>query len=56
MPICYPADEVLKEAVNECLEGQTEDFYFIVINSLPEKMLQMHWTQKGLYWKIKCSL
>ena len=37
MPICYPADEALKEAVNECLEGQTEDFYFIVINSLSKK-------------------
>jgi len=34
---CYPDDEALKEAVNEWLEGQTEDFYFSGINSLPEK-------------------
>ena len=30
-------DEALKEAVNERLEGQIEDFYFSAINSLPEK-------------------
>jgi len=28
---------VLKEAVKEWLEGQTEDFYFTGINSVPEK-------------------
>jgi len=28
---------VLKEADKEWLEGQTEDFYFSGINSLPEK-------------------
>jgi len=33
----YPDDEVLKEAVKEWLEGQTEEFYFSGINSLPEK-------------------
>jgi len=37
MPVCYPDDEALKEAVKEWLEGQTEDFYFSGINSLPEK-------------------
>ena len=36
-PVRYPDDEVLKEAVKEWLEGQTEDFYFSGINSLPEK-------------------
>jgi len=30
-------DESLKEAVKEWLEGQTEEFYFSGINSLPEK-------------------
>jgi len=35
--VCYPDDEALKEAVREWLEGQTEDFYFSGINSLPEK-------------------
>ena len=30
-------DEALKEAFKEWLEGQTEDFYFSGINSLPEK-------------------
>ena len=47
MPVRYPADEALKEAVTvkEWLEGQTEDFYFSGINSLPEKMSQMRWTQ-----------
>jgi len=34
--VCY-ADEALKEAVKEWLEGQTEDSYFSGINSLPEK-------------------
>jgi len=33
----YPDDETLKKAVKEWLEGQTEDFYFSGINSLPEK-------------------
>jgi len=33
----YPDDEVLKEAVKKWLEGQTDDFYFSGINSLPEK-------------------
>ena len=33
----YPDDEALKEAVKEWLEGQTEEFYFSGINSLPEK-------------------
>ena len=33
----YPDDEVLKEAVKEWLEGQTKEFYFSGINSLPEK-------------------
>ena len=33
----YPDDEALKEAVMEWLEGQTEEFYFSGINSLPEK-------------------
>jgi len=42
MPVRYPADEALKEADKEWLEGQTEDFYFSGINSLPEKMSQMH--------------
>jgi len=28
MPVRYPDDEALKEAVKEWLEGQTEDFYF----------------------------
>jgi len=37
MPVRYPDDEALKEAVQEWLEGQTEDFYFGGINSLPEK-------------------
>ena len=37
MPVRYPADEALKEADKEWLEGQTEDFYFSGINSLPEK-------------------
>ena len=37
MPARYPADEALKEADKEWLEGQTEDFYFRGINSLPEK-------------------
>jgi len=37
MPVRYPDDEALKEAVNEWLEGQIEDFYFSAINSLPEK-------------------
>jgi len=36
-PVRYPDDEALTEAVNEWLEGQTEDFYFSGINSLPEK-------------------
>jgi len=35
--IHYPYDEVLKEAVKEWLEGQTEDFYCSGINSLPVK-------------------
>jgi len=30
-------DEALKEAVKEWLKGQTENFYFSGINSLPEK-------------------
>jgi len=38
-PVRYPDDEALKEAVKEWLEGQTEDFYFSGINSLPEKCL-----------------
>ena len=33
----YPDDEALTEAVKKWLEGQTEDFYFSRINSLPEK-------------------
>jgi len=33
----YPDNEALKEAAKELLEGQTEDFYFSGINSLPEK-------------------
>jgi len=33
----YLDNEVLKEAVKEWPEGQTEDFYFSGINSLPEK-------------------
>jgi len=37
MPVCYPYDEALKEAVKEWLEEQTEDFCFSGINSLPEK-------------------
>jgi len=37
MPVHYPDDEVLKEAVKKWLEGLTEDFYFSGINSLPEK-------------------
>ena len=53
MPICYPADEVLKEAVNECLEGQTEDFYFIVINSLPEKNVANALNSEGIILKNK---
>jgi len=36
-PVRYPDDEALKEAVKEWLEGQSEDFYFSGINSLPEK-------------------
>jgi len=36
-PVRYPDDEALKEAVKGWLEGQTEDFYFSGINSLPEK-------------------
>jgi len=42
MPVRYPADEALKEAVKLWLEGQTEDFYFSGINSLTEKMSLMH--------------
>jgi len=50
MPTCrifgthvrYPNDEALKEAVKKWLEGQTEDVYFSGINSLAEKMSQMH--------------
>jgi len=34
-PVRYHNDEALKEAVKEWLEGQTEDFYFSGINSLP---------------------
>jgi len=37
MSVRYHDDEALKKAVNEWLEGQTEDFYFSGINSLPEK-------------------
>jgi len=37
MPVRYPDDEALKEAVKEWLERQTKDFYFSGINSLPEK-------------------
>jgi len=37
MPVRYPDDEVLKKAAKEWLKGQTEDFYFSGINSLPEK-------------------
>jgi len=37
MPVCYPDNEALKEAAKEWLEGQTKDFYFSGINSLPEK-------------------
>jgi len=33
----YPDNEALKEAVNKWLEGQTEEFYFSGINSLPKK-------------------
>ena len=33
----YPDNEALKEAVKEWLEGQTKEFYFSGINSLPEK-------------------
>jgi len=33
----YPDDEALKEAIREWMEGQTENFYFSGINSLPEK-------------------
>jgi len=36
--VCYADDEALKEAVKEWLEGQTEDFYFSGINSLPENV------------------
>ena len=36
-PVHYPDNEVFKEAVKEWLEGQTKDFYFSGINSLPEK-------------------
>jgi len=42
-PVRYPDNEVLKGADKEWLEGQTEDFYFSEINSLPEKCTQMHW-------------
>jgi len=35
-PVRYPDDEALKAAVKEWLEGQTQDFYFSGINSLPE--------------------
>jgi len=38
MPVRYPDDEALKEAVKELLKGQTDDFYFSGINSLPEKL------------------
>jgi len=37
MHVRYPDDEALTEAVKEWLEGQTEDFYFSRITSLPEK-------------------
>jgi len=37
MPVRYPNNEALKEAVKEWLEGQTEDCYFSGISSLPEK-------------------
>jgi len=37
MPVRYHDDEVLNQAVKEWLDGQTEDFYFSGINSLPEK-------------------
>jgi len=37
MPVRYPDDEALKKAVKEWLEGQTENFYFSGINSLPGK-------------------
>jgi len=33
----YPDDEALKEAVKEWLQGQTEEFHFSGINSLPGK-------------------
>ena len=33
----YPDDEALKEAVKQWLEGQTEEFSFSGMNSLPEK-------------------
>jgi len=36
MPVRYPDDEALKEAVKEWLEGQT-DFYVSGINSLSEQ-------------------
>jgi len=36
-PVRNPDDEAFKEAAREWLEGQTEDFYFSGINSLPEK-------------------
>jgi len=37
MPVHYLDDEALKEAVKEWLEGQTEDFCYSGINSVPEK-------------------
>jgi len=37
MHVRYPDHEAPKEGVKEWLKGQTENFYFSGINSLPEK-------------------
>jgi len=54
-PVRYPDDEALKEAVKEWFEGQTEDFLFSGINSLPEKCRKCMELRRD-YIKKQCSL
>ena len=49
-PDCYPDGEMLKEAGKERLEGQTEDFYFSGINSLPENCSKCTELSRDQWW------
>jgi len=42
MPVCYPDDEALKEAVEEWLEGQKKMSILVELTVCQKKMSQMH--------------